>query len=127
MEYCNAPVPPPALITMEPLLDPLHETLVGVAEVIVTAAGAVTARIAQMLANFPVKVPVAAINRQCSSGLEACAIIASKIKSGLIEVGIGCGVESMTLYSMNDYAPYFKIAVFAYFYWCQFCGFGYQP
>ena len=66
------------------------------------AAGAVTARIAQMLADFPDSVPVAAINRQCSSGLEACAIIASKISSGLIEVGIGCGVESMSLYSMND-------------------------
>ena len=66
------------------------------------AAGAVTARIAQMLANFPHSVPVAAINRQCSSGLEACAIIASKIACGLIEVGIGSGVESMSLYSMND-------------------------
>lgn len=66
------------------------------------AAGAVTARIAQMLADFPVKVPVCAINRQCSSGLEACVVIASKIKSGLIDIGIGCGVESMTQYSMND-------------------------
>jgi len=66
------------------------------------AAGAVTARVAQMLADLPNSVPVAAINRQCSSGLEACAIIASKIRAGLIQVGVGGGVESMSLYSMND-------------------------
>lgn len=66
------------------------------------AAGALTARVAQLLAELPIKVPVAAVNRQCSSGLEACAIIASKIKTGLIECGMGCGVESMTMFSMND-------------------------
>lgn len=66
------------------------------------AAGALTARVAQLLAELPIKVPVAAVNRQCSSGLEACVIIASKIKSGIIECGLGCGVESMTLFSMND-------------------------
>jgi acetyl-CoA acyltransferase 1 len=66
------------------------------------AAGALTSRIAQLLAELPIKVPVAAVNRQCSSGLEACAIIAAKIKTGIIECGLGCGVESMTLFSMND-------------------------
>lgn len=66
------------------------------------AAGALTARVAQLLASLPIKVPVAAVNRQCSSGLEACTIIASKIKAGLIECGLGCGVESMSLFSMND-------------------------
>ena len=55
------------------------------------------------LADFPDTTPIMAINRLCSSGLESCAIIASKIKSGVIDVGIGGGVESMSLYSMKDW------------------------
>lgn len=41
---------------------------------------------------------VAAVNRQCSSGLQAVASIASAIKAGYIDIGIGAGVESMTHY-----------------------------
>ena len=55
------------------------------------------------LADFPDTTPIMAINRLCSSGLESCAIIASKIKSGVIDVGIGGGVESMSFYSMKDW------------------------
>ena len=55
------------------------------------------------LAGFPDTTPIVAINRLCSSGLESCAIIAAKIKSGVIDVGIGGGVESMSLYSMKDW------------------------
>jgi len=36
------------------------------------------------------------VNRQCSSGLQACANVVSAIKSGFIDIGIGAGVESMT-------------------------------
>jgi acetyl-CoA acyltransferase 1 len=45
-----------------------------------------------LLAGFPVTTTVMAVNRFCSSGLEACAIIASKIRSGIIDIGIGAGV-----------------------------------
>ena len=55
------------------------------------------------LANIPDTTPIVAINRLCSSGLESCAIIASKIKSGVIDIGIGGGVESMSMYSMKDW------------------------
>ena len=55
-------------------------------------AGEVTSRMATLLAGFPVTTTVMAVNRLCSSGLEACAIIASKIKSGIIDIGIGAGV-----------------------------------
>ena len=58
---------------------------------------------AMSLADFPDTTPIMAINRLCSSGLESCAIIASKIKSGVIDVGIGGGVESMSFYSMKDW------------------------
>jgi len=47
---------------------------------------------AMFLAGFPGTTSIVAINRLCSSGLEACAIIAAKIKSGVIDVGIGSGV-----------------------------------
>lgn len=54
------------------------------------------ARTAQFRAGFPETVGVRAVNRQCSSGLQAVASIASEIKSGFIDAGIGAGVESMT-------------------------------
>lgn len=65
-------------------------------------AGALIARAAQLMAGYPIKSSVAAVNRQCSSGIEACSIIAAKIKAGIIDVGIGAGVESMSLFDMNS-------------------------
>ena len=44
------------------------------------------------LADYPDTTSIVAINRLCSSGLEACAIIASKIKAGVIDIGVGAGV-----------------------------------
>lgn len=55
-------------------------------------AGEIPHRMAMFLAGFPDTTSVVAINRLCSSGLEACAIIASKITSGVIDIGIGSGV-----------------------------------
>jgi len=46
-------------------------------------------------------VPFHAVNRFCGSGLEACAIIAAKIKAGFLDCGIGAGVESMSVYEMT--------------------------
>lgn len=54
------------------------------------------ARTAQMRAGLPVECSVRCVNRQCSSGLQAVASIASQIATGQIEAGFGCGVESMT-------------------------------
>lgn len=53
------------------------------------------------LAGFPDTTNVLAINRLCSSGLEATSIIAAKIRSGVIDIGIGAGVENMSMYDMN--------------------------
>ncbi|XXQ39814.1 acetyl-CoA C-acyltransferase [Plasmodiophora brassicae] len=58
------------------------------------------ARIAAFLAGFPESTCVRTVNRQCSSGLQAIADIASSIQSGYIQVGIGAGVESMTTDAM---------------------------
>ncbi len=53
-------------------------------------------RMAQFVAGFPETVPLSSVNRQCSSGLQACANIGSAIVSGSIDGGIACGVESMS-------------------------------
>lgn len=49
-----------------------------------------------MVAGIPYTSGVNALNRQCSSGLQAVVQIAHEIQSGMIEVGIGAGAESMT-------------------------------
>jgi len=63
-------------------------------------AGAVTSRMAQFMGDLPFEVPLSTVNRQCSSGLQAVANIASSIRAGVIDVGIAGGVESMTMYNM---------------------------
>eukprot|EP00891_Asterochloris_glomerata_P004688 jgi/Astpho2/4688/Aster-00248 len=57
-------------------------------------------RIAMFLAGFPETVPVRTVNRQCSSGLQAIADVAAAIKAGFYDVGIGGGVETMSLNPM---------------------------
>ncbi|KAJ9086143.1 3-ketoacyl-CoA thiolase with broad chain length specificity [Entomophthora muscae] len=65
---------------------------------VLTGTSATMARMASLHAGIPEKVPIYALNRQCSSGLQAVASIASSIQAGLIDVGIGAGVESMTMH-----------------------------
>jgi len=56
---------------------------------------------AMFMAGFPDTTSIMTVNRLCSSGLESCATIAAKIKMGVIDIGIGSGVESMSCYDMN--------------------------
>jgi len=51
---------------------------------------------AKFLAGFPETVACSTMNRQCSSGLSAILTIAAQIRAGVIEVGIGAGVERMS-------------------------------
>lgn len=69
-------------------------------------------RIAGFLADLPHSVPASTINRFCSSGLNAIAVIANRIQVGEIEVGIGAGAESMTMVPMggNKIVPNPKLA-----------------
>jgi len=77
-------------------VDPKLVDDIAVGNCLQPGAGAVTARAAQLMAGFPYTSSAVAINRQCSSGIEACSIIAAKIRSGVIDIGIGSGVESMS-------------------------------
>ena len=54
------------------------------------------ARMALLLAGFPVSVPGATINRLCASGLQAVNIAARAIRAGDGEIYIAGGVESMS-------------------------------
>lgn len=62
------------------------------------------------LAGFPDTTSCVAINRLCSSGLEACGTIAAKIQAGHIDIGIGAGVESMSMFEMQSAVDPEKIA-----------------
>jgi len=50
-----------------------------------------------LAAGFPTTSTILTLNRQCSSGLAAVNHIALMIATGQIDVGIGAGVESMTM------------------------------
>lgn len=64
-------------------------------------AGATTSRMAQFLAGIPETTSLSAINRQCSSGLQAVMSIANSIRGDQIDIGIGAGVESMSQYDFS--------------------------
>ncbi|KAK4665820.1 3-ketoacyl-CoA thiolase with broad chain length specificity [Podospora pseudopauciseta] len=72
-----------------------------VGTVLAPGGGATEMRAAALVAGFPDSTAVHTLNRQCSSGLQACVDIANAIRSGQIEVGIGAGVESMS----TQYGP----------------------
>jgi len=63
------------------------------------------ARIPQLMAEYPVTSSAAVVNRFCSSGLEAIALAALKIKAGWIDVGMGAGLESMSIVPMGGNLP----------------------
>jgi 3-oxoadipyl-CoA thiolase len=54
------------------------------------------ARMAALLAGFPINVPGQTVNRLCGSGLQAVASAAQAVKAGEGNAFIGGGVESMT-------------------------------
>uniref|UniRef100_A0A8C0XDV5 acetyl-CoA C-acetyltransferase n=1 Tax=Castor canadensis TaxID=51338 RepID=A0A8C0XDV5_CASCN len=70
---------------------------ISVGNVLQPGAGAIMARIAQFLSGIPETVPLSTVNRQCSSGLQAVANIAGGIRNGSYDIGMACGVESMSL------------------------------
>ncbi|EDV27189.1 expressed hypothetical protein [Trichoplax adhaerens] len=70
---------------------------IQVGNVLHTGSGAVLARMTQFYCGLPETIPLSTCNRQCASGLQAVANIIGEIKTGAIDVGIGAGLENMTL------------------------------
>lgn len=67
--------------------------------------GANMARIVAMRAGLPVSVAGMTINRFCSSGLQAIALAAERIRSGGASVILAGGAESMSLMSRDSLKP----------------------
>ncbi|OMH84351.1 3-ketoacyl-CoA thiolase B, peroxisomal [Zancudomyces culisetae] len=79
-------------------LEPALVDDVVVGTVCSPGAGAGLSRMAVLSAGLPERCSVMSVNRQCSSGLQAVCTIASEISNGMIDIGIGAGMESMTHY-----------------------------
>ena len=82
--------------------DPKMIEEICVGNVLMPGAGTTAVRAAQFLAGIPHTTPMYTIDRLCSSGLQACANIASQIVSNQINIGIGGGVESMSMFAMTN-------------------------
>jgi acetyl-CoA C-acetyltransferase len=74
--------------------DQVEEVVLGNA--LQTAESGYAARMASLGAEIPAEVPAIAINRQCSSGLEAINLAAQLIKTGEVDIAVAGGIENMS-------------------------------
>lgn len=82
-------------------IDPALVEDIAVGSVLPPGGGATEFRAAALVAGFSESTAVKSLNRQCSSGLQACVDIANAIRAGMIDIGVGAGVESMS----SQYGP----------------------
>ena len=74
--------------------------------------GTNVARISLLLAGLPHTVPGMTVNRFCSSGVQAVALAADRIRLGEAEVMLAAGVESMSMVPMMGNKIAFNPAIF---------------
>jgi acetyl-CoA acyltransferase len=104
-----------SVLAQAPSLDPAQ-----IADVIVGCAmpeaeqGMNVARIGLLLAGLPVGVPGVTVNRFCSSGLQAVAMAADRIRLGEADVMIAAGTESMSMVPMMGNKIAFNPEIFAH-------------
>ena len=60
---------------------------------------------AALQAGVPYSVPLRLTNRLCSSGLQAVADVAQGIRTGMYDVGLAVGFESMTRHHLAGGEP----------------------
>ncbi len=101
------------VLEKNPGLDPqaIEDVMAGCA-VPEAEQGVDVARVALLLAGYPVSVPGVTVNRFCSSGLQTVAMAADRIKVGEADVVIGGGVESMSMVPMVGNKPSLNPQVF---------------
>jgi len=85
-----------ATLARNPALDPARIDDVGIGSVLQELGGMKAGRTAQLYAGFDPRTSFYTIHRQCSSGLQAVTSVGQSIRDGMIDVGIGGGMESMT-------------------------------
>lgn len=97
---------------------PVSQEPAAIEDVIVGCAmpegeqGMNVARIGLLLAGLPVTVPGVTINRFCSSGLQAVAMAADRIRLGEADVMLAAGTESMSMVPMMGNKVVMNPAVF---------------
>ncbi len=103
-----------AVMAQAPSLDPasIGDVIVGCA-MPEAEQGMNVARISLLLAGLPNTVPGMTINRFCSSGVQAVALAADRIRLGEADVMIAAGVESMSMVPMMGNKIAFNPAIFA--------------
>lgn len=96
-----------------PGLDPkvIEDAIIGCA-MPEGAQGMNVARIAVLMAGLPQTVSAMTINRFCSSGSQAVATAADRIRVGECDVMLAGGTESMSMVPMMGFNPAFNPAVF---------------
>src|ERR1043165_1570513 len=102
------------VVAQVPGLDPndIADVIVGCA-MPEGAQGMNVARIGVLLAGLPDTVPAMTINRFCSSGVQAVALAADRIRTGDDDVVIAGGTESMSMVPMMGHKVELNDAVFA--------------
>ncbi len=78
-------------------IDPEEVDEVILGNVLQAADAGYAPRLASLRAGIPEEVPVIAINRQCSSGLEAINLAAQLIRTGDADVVVAGGTENMSM------------------------------
>jgi len=103
-----------SVLAQAPSLDPasIGDVIVGCA-MPEAEQGINVARIALLLAGLPNVVPGLTINRFCSSGLQAVALAADRIRLGEAEVMVAAGMESMSMVPMMGNKIAFNPEIFA--------------
>ena len=86
-----------ALLTRNGKVEPgeVADVIVGAASQVGEQGGNI-ARLAVVLSNLPITVPGTTISRACSSGLNSIAMAATQIGSGMSDIMIAGGVESIS-------------------------------
>ncbi len=102
-----------SVLAQAPSLDPasIGDVIVGCA-MPEAEQGMNVARIALLLAGLPNTVPGLTVNRFCSSGLQAVALAADRIRLGEADVMLAAGVESMSMVPMMGNKIAFNPAIF---------------
>src|SRR3546814_2846665 len=70
------------------------------------------ARIGALLAGLPIGVPAQTINRFCSSGVQAVALAADRIRLGEADLMLAGGTESMSMVPMMGHKVSMSTQVF---------------
>ena len=101
------------LLERNPSLDPaaIGDVVIGCA-MPEAEQGMNVARIALLLAGYPVEVPGVTVNRFCASGLQSTAMAADRIRVGEADVMVAGGVESMSMVPMGGNKPALNPRIF---------------